>query len=54
MSPSSLLNASPDLMREHAPHGAEVAFTAETDRHWTIGFSVVLALTAALLYLALG
>ena len=44
MNPSSLLNVSPDLLREHArlgmPNGP---MASASDRDWTIGFCLTLA-----------
>jgi hypothetical protein len=55
MSPSSLLNVSPDLMRQQAQAGMpDTSIGADSDRRWAIGLSVTLTAVAALLFLALG
>ena len=54
MSPSSLLNVSPDLMRERARFGLpDTATDATTDRRWTIGIWFAIVAAVALLYLGL-
>ena len=54
MSPSSLLNVSPKLLRERAGLDMSAAPMAEvSDRHWAIGVCLALAMTALLLFLAL-
>ncbi|HVO08500.1 MAG TPA: hypothetical protein VMT83_17035 [Burkholderiaceae bacterium] len=53
MSPSSLLNVSPDLMRESAQFGTpDASVDSRTDRNWIIGLSASFILAVALLYLA--
>ena len=52
MSPSSLLNVSPDLMRERARHGPPCGPAAVDDRTWIIGVSLALTFVATLLILA--
>jgi len=53
MSPSSLLNVSPDLMRERAQFGTpDARVDSRTDRNWTIGLSASFVLAIALLTLA--
>ena len=54
MSPSSLLNVSPDLMRQRSQFGlAESPMTAGCDRRWAIGLGVALVAVTVLLFLAL-
>lgn len=55
MNPSSLLNVSPDLMREHALHGApDAPLGPATDRGWAIGIGLATLALVALLYAVLG
>jgi len=52
MNPSSLLNVSPDLMRERAHHGRpDAPMAAADDRSWSLKVCVALAAFAGLLVL---
>jgi hypothetical protein len=54
MNPSSLLNVSPDLMRERAHHGRpDAPMAAADDRSWSLKVCVALAAFAGLLVLIL-
>ena len=54
MSPSSLLNVSPDLLRKHDKLSMPGAPLAEvSDRSWTICVCLMLGVTTLLLVLAL-
>jgi hypothetical protein len=54
MSPSSLLNVSPDLLRERAGLGESAAPMAEvSERNWAIGVCLALGVTTLVLILAL-
>lgn len=44
MNPTSLLNVSPDLLREHVRLGMPTGpMASASDRDWTVGFCVTLA-----------
>jgi len=52
MNPSSLLNVSSDLLREHMRLGMPTApMAAAADRHWSAAVCVALAFVAGLLIL---
>ena len=54
MNPTSLLNVSPELLREHVRLGMpEGPMAAASDRAWTFGVCLALAAVAALLVVTL-
>jgi hypothetical protein len=54
MNPSSLLNVSSDLLREHARLGMPTGpMAAASDRSWAIGVCLAFAVAAILLVVAL-
>lgn len=53
MSPSSLLNVSPELLRQHANLGMPNSpMASASDRSWALGVCLVLAAVASVLILA--
>ena len=54
MNPTSLLNVSPEMLREHVRLGMPVGpMAAASDRVWAIGVCLALAAVAALLVVTL-
>jgi len=54
MNPSSLLNVSPDLMREHVDRGVhEAPMACTSDRAWSLWVCVALTALAGLLIVVL-